>query len=166
MTIDSYRFVDKLTARALKNWAALEPQRDIPWTPLGKPLSQCTVALVSTAALALKVDTPFDLDIERRNPWISDPSYRVLPADATQHNTAVYHLHIRHQFAEQDLNCIFPLQRLVELQAGGEVGQVAARHYSFMGYTCDASLLLRQAVPGMISGLLEDAVDVALLVPV
>lgn len=166
MTVDSYRFVDKLTTRALKNWAALEPPRDIPWTPLEKPLSQCSVALVSTAALALKVDAPFDLEIERRNPWISDPSYRVLPANATQENTSVYHLHIQHKFAEQDLNCIFPLQRLAELQAAGEIGQVAPRHYSFMGYTCDAGPLLKQSVPGMVSSLVEDAVDVALLIPV
>jgi D-proline reductase (dithiol) PrdB len=166
MAIDSYKFVDKLTARALKNWAALEPPRDIPWTPLDKPLEECTVALVSTAALALKVDAPFDLEVERRNPWISDPSYRVLPADVTAENVSIYHLHIQHSFAEQDLNCIFPLQRLAELQASGEIGRLAPRHYAYMGYTCDVSLLLKDSLPGIISGLLEDAVDIALLVPV
>jgi D-proline reductase (dithiol) PrdB len=165
-TVDSYRFVDGLTTRVLKNWAAREPQRHIPWTPLSQPLNQSTVALVSSAAIALKSDTPFDLEIERRNPWISDPSYRILPQSATEKDVEIYHLHIHHQFAEQDLDCIFPLRRLAELEASGEIGHVAPRHYSYIGYTCDVSLLLEQSLPGMIRGLQEDAVDAVLLIPV
>lgn len=165
-TVDSYRYLDGLTARALKSWAAREPKRDIPWTPLKKPLAECCVAVVSTAALALSSDRSFDLEIERRNPWISDPSYRILPRDATEKNVSIYHLHIHHRFAEQDLDCILPLRRLAELEAGGEIGQVAERHYSFIGYTCDATRLLNESVPGIIQGLQEDAVDAVLLVPV
>ena len=165
-TIDSYRFLDGLTARVLKNWAAREPKRQIPWTPLSKPLSECTVALISSAAIALKSDAPFDLEIERRNPWISDPSYRILPRTATEADVNIYHLHIDHKFAEQDLDCIFPLRRLAELETSGEIGHVAPHHYSYMGYTCDAGRLLEQSLPGIIQGLQEDAVDAVLLIPV
>jgi D-proline reductase (dithiol) PrdB len=165
-TVDSYRFVDSLTARVLRNWAAREPERQIPWTPLGKPLKDCTLALVSSAAIALKSDTPFDLEIERQNPWISDPSYRMIPRDATEKDVEIYHLHIDHKFAEQDLNCILPLGRLAELEASGEIGRVAPRHYSYIGYTCDVGALLEHSLPGMIRGLQEDAVDAVLLVPV
>jgi D-proline reductase (dithiol) PrdB len=164
--VDSYRFLDGLTARVLKNWAAREPARETPWTPLTRPLGECTLALVSSAALALKRDLPFDLEIERRNPWISDPSYRVLPRGVTEKDVAVYHLHIDPQYARQDLNCVFPLQRLAELEASGEIGKLAARHYSYMGYTCDARPLLEQSLPGMIRGLQEDEVDAVLLIPV
>ena len=41
-------------------WTAREPSREIPWTPLRKPLRACRVALVSTAALAVNGDRPFD----------------------------------------------------------------------------------------------------------
>ena len=165
-TIDSYRFVDGLTARVLKNWAAREPQRHIPWTPLRKPLGECTIALVSTAAIALQSDTPFDLEIERQNPWISDPSYRILPRSVTEKDVQIYHLHIDHKFAGQDLDCIFPLRRLAELEASREIGHVAPRHFSYIGYTCDASMLLEHSLPGMVRGLQEDAVDAVLLIPV
>lgn len=165
-TVDSYRFVDRLTTRVLKNWAALEPQREIPWTPLLKPLESCTLALVSTAAIALKTDSPFDLQIERRNPWFSDPSYRVLPRQVTESDVAIYHLHIDHRYAQQDLNCIFPLERLTDMESSGLIGKVADHHYSFMGYTCDPRPLLNESVPGMIRGMQEDQVDVAILIPV
>lgn len=164
--VDSYYFLDSLTVRVLKSWAAREPQREIPWTPLRKPLSQCTVALVSTAAIALKDDEPFDLEIERRNPWISDPSYRILPRQATEADISIYHLHIDHKFAQQDLDCIFPLRRLADLEASGEIGRVAPRHYAYYGYTVDATHLLSQSLPGMVLNLQEDEVDAVILIPV
>ena len=49
--IDSFRFVDFLTRKILKNWMEGEPRRDIPWTPLEKPLAECTVAAVSSGAV-------------------------------------------------------------------------------------------------------------------
>ena len=48
--IDSYRFVDGIAKKVLKRWAALPGETQIPWTPLASPLSECTVALVSSAA--------------------------------------------------------------------------------------------------------------------
>jgi D-proline reductase (dithiol) PrdB len=78
----------------------------------------------------------------------------------------IYHLHIDHKFAEQDLDCILPLRRLAELEASGEIGRVAPRHYSYIGYTCDVGPLLEHSLPGMIRGLQEDAVDAVLLIPV
>lgn len=164
--VDSYRFVDRLTARALHNWALLEPQRTIPWSPLIKPLEDCTLALVSTAAIALNSDPPFDLEIERRNPWFSDPSYRIIPRQATEQDVQIYHLHIDKRFAQQDLNCIFPLRHLEALESIGEIGSLAPRHYAYMGYTCQPEPLLRQSVPGMIRDLKQDAVDAVILIPV
>ena len=64
--INSYRFLDGITGRMMKHWATLGPPRQIPWSPLVKPMSQCTVSIVSSAAVALKTDQPFDQDIERR----------------------------------------------------------------------------------------------------
>jgi D-proline reductase (dithiol) PrdB len=36
---------------------------------------------------------------------------------------------------QEDWNVVFPLDRLTELAAEGEIGSVAATHYSFMGAT-------------------------------
>jgi len=165
-TVDSYRFLDGLSKRAMKRWATLGPPQQIPWTPMAKPLAQCTLSNVSSAAIALKTDHPFDQAIERRDPWFADPSYRVIPRTATTANIRVCHLHINPSFIERDLNCALPLERLNELEAQGEIGRSAPSHYSFMGYTVRPEALLRDSVPGIIRQLREECVDAVVLVPV
>ena len=164
--VDSFRFVDSLTQTVLKSWIAHETPRAIPWRPLSKPLAECTVALISSAGVALASDRPFDQEVERRNPWWGDPSFRILPRTASAQEVGVYHLHIDTHFARQDLNCVLPLQRLLELEEAGEVGRSAPRHYSFMGYTVQPGALLQESTPAIIQHLQEDEVDVVILVPV
>src|SRR5512146_2501335 len=118
------------TRQVIAAWIAREPQREIPWTPLAKPLAECTVALLSTAALARTTDKPFDQEGERRNPWRGDPSFRVLPRGTRTGDVACYHLHINPEHVLRDLDCALPLQRLEDLVAAGEVGAVAPSHYS------------------------------------
>jgi D-proline reductase (dithiol) PrdB len=164
--VDSYRFLDGLSKRAMRRWAGLGAAGEIPWTPLTKPLSQCTVAIVSSAGVALKSEAGFDHEIERRDPWFSDPSYRVVPRTARTEDVRVYHLHINASYAGQDLNCVMPVERLNELEALGEIGRSAASHYSYMGYTLRPEALLERSVPEMVRRLREEQVDVVVLVPV
>jgi D-proline reductase (dithiol) PrdB len=163
--VDSYRFISGLTRRMIKSWIDLEKPRPIPWTPLTKPLSQFVVALLSSAGIALKTDRPFDQEGERQNPWWGDPSYRSLPKTATEKDVRVYHLHVDPRYAEQDLNSLFPLQRLQELEQAGEIGHSAPRHYSIMGYILQPAELLEKTIPAMIRNLKEDGADVVVLVP-
>lgn len=165
-TVDSYRFITGIARRMIKNWARMEKPRPIPWTPLDKPLSECTVALLSSAGIALRNDTPFDQEGERQNPWWGDPSYRILPKTATQEQVRLYHLHIDPAYAEQDLNCLFPLQRLQEMEDSGRIGRSSPRHYSIMGYILNPQVLLNETVPAIIRDLKEDQADVVVLVPV
>jgi len=164
--VDSYRFVDFITRQVVKGWIAKEGPKEIPWTPPRRTLSECTVALISSGGIALKSDEPFDQDGERRNPWWGDPSFRVLPCTATEKDVEIYHLHVDGSFGRQDLDCVLPLRRLAELEASGEIGRVAPRHYSFMGYTVDPTDLLEKSIPEMIHLLQEDQVDLAVLVPI
>lgn len=164
-TVDSYRFISGITKRMIKSWINLEEPRPIPWTPLPRPMSQCTVALISSAGVALDTDRPFDQEGERQNPWWGDPSYRILPDTATEDNVRLYHLHVNPCYAEQDLNCLFPIQRLNELAEAGEIGRAAPRHYSIMGYILQPDQLLQETTPAMIRNLQEDQADVVILVP-
>ena len=84
MSIDSYRFLDFASRHVMKAWAAREEPGVIPFTPLAKPLRECTVALVSTAGIARNDDRPFDQERERREPWWGDPSFRVIPLGTTE----------------------------------------------------------------------------------
>jgi D-proline reductase (dithiol) PrdB len=164
-SVDSFRFISGITRRMIKTWISMEQPRPIPWRPLTKPLSECTVALLSSAGIALKTDTPFDQEGERRNPWWGDPSYRRLPKDASQDDVRLYHMHIDPSYAYQDLNCLFPLQRLQEMESSGRIGRVSPRHYSIMGYILNPEVLLRETVPMLIRDMKEDLTDVVVLVP-
>jgi len=165
-SIDSYRFLEGISKRVMKHWSSLGTSREIPWTPLSKPLSRCIVALLSSAAVALKTDQPFDQDIERRDPWFSDPSYRILPRAASAAEVRVYHRHINPRYAEQDLNCVLPIERLNDLETLGEVAHCAPSHYSYMGYTLRPEALLAHTVPDIIRHLRQGQVDAVVLVPV
>jgi D-proline reductase (dithiol) PrdB len=167
--VDSYRFLDRLTQKLVQSWIELEAQHEraaeVPWTPLSRPLADSTVALISSAGLALKTDRPFDQEGERRNPWWGDPSYRVLPRTATAKDVTLYHLHIHPRVVEQDLNTLLPLQRLLELEDGGEIGCSAAHHYSFMGYCLEPQVLLDESTPAMIEQMKQDGVNAVVLIP-
>ena len=163
--VDSYRFLDVIAKRLVLAWIKLESPRTIPWTALAKPLKDCTVALISTGGIALRTDRPFDQDGERRNPWWGDPSYRVIPDTARTQDIRVYHLHINPAFAESDLNCLLPIERLQELVVAGVVGAAAPSHYSFMGYLLDPKELLEHSIPALIKHLRSEAVDIAVLIP-
>ena len=83
------------------------------------------LALITTAGLRLSQDRRFAVDAG---------DYRVIPAERADeaiidHYDAAFD---RLGFIE-DSNVVFPLARLREMAAGGEIGSVAAYHYSFMG---------------------------------
>jgi D-proline reductase (dithiol) PrdB len=163
--VDSYRFTAGLTKRLVKSWIRRESPRHIPWTPPCSPLSESTVALISSGGIALRTDQPFDQEGERQDPWWGDPSYRVVPQEATTADIRVYHQHIDPSLAERDVNCLLPIERLAELVKTGEVGHAAPSHYSFMGYVLDPREFLEKSVPAILDHLQDDQVDVVLLIP-
>lgn len=166
MQVNSYRFLDRLPRKLVQGWISLEEPREIPWTPLSRPVEESTVALISSAGLALKTDNPFDQDGEKLNPWWGDPSFRILPRNTTNKDVNLYHLHVSPRIAEQDLNTFMPLQRLIELETLGGIGHSAARHYSYMGYILQPQRLLTDSVPAMIQCMKQDGVNLVILIPV
>lgn len=163
--VDSYRFLSGPTKKLVKSWVSGKRPRLMPWTLLKRPLSECVVALASTAGISLRQDRPFDTAGERQDPWWGDPSFRVIPKTATEQDVRVDHLHVDTSYAEKDLDCIFPLRRLQELEEVGEVGRAAPSHYSLMGYILDPRILLSETVPAIIQCLKEESVDAVTLIP-
>ena len=134
---------------------------DIPWTPYtGKPSEQ-TIALVTSGGLYLKdSQTAFNTTSIH-----GDPSYREIPKTARQDEFGIAHANYDHSLAEQDINVIFPLERLIELEREGIIGRVAETHYSF-SYVNDVVTLLSEYVSPLLQKLKAAAVDILLLVPV
>lgn len=97
----------------------------IPWTPLHKTLQTATVALVTTAGVHLRQDSPFA--------GIDDATYREIPGTVLASHLTVSHPFFETKELEQDIDAIFPVTRLQELQQQGLIARVAPSHYSFMG---------------------------------
>lgn len=132
-------------------------------TPLRKPLPDCRVALVTTAGLSLPDQLPFD-----ETSKMGDNSFRELPADISPQ---LLQMHQRswafdHTGVLRDRNLALPLDRLREMRARGEIGDLAPHHYSFMGSLVGPAKLLKQSAPEVARRLVADQVDVALLTPV
>lgn len=166
MAIDSYRYVDFATRQIMKAWAARQEPGVIPFTPMAKPLRECTVALLSSAGIARNDDRPFDQEGERRNPWWGDPSFRRIPLGTTEKDIRIYHLHIDPKFGEADLDVVLPMRRLSELASEGVVGKPAATHYSTMGYILDPTELVEKTAPVIAASMHAEGVDAVVLVPV
>ena len=149
----------------MKAWAARERPGTIPFMPLGRQLSDCTVALVSTAGVARNDDRPFDQEGERQNPWWGDPSFREIPLGTTERDVRLYHMHIDPRFGEADLDVVLPMRRLAELARQGIIGKPAPRHYSVMGYILDPRVLVGETAPAIAERMRSDRVDAAALVP-
>ncbi len=133
-----------------------------PWAPLAKPLREAMVALVTTAAMYRKgVDMPFDSDDPE-----GDISFRLIPGDVDRSSLDVLHSHIPQQVPREDMNTVFPLWRLQELQREGAVGGVAATHYSILGYNTRAADVAEHLAPALAALMKAEGVDLALIVPV
>lgn len=131
--------------------------------PLRKPLSQCKVALITTAGLSLADQQPFDTGKR-----MGDSSFREIPAHISPQMLEMNH---RSWLFDQtgilrDRNLAFPLDRLREMQERGEIGAIAPRHYSFMGSIIGPSGLIKESAPEVARRLAADRVDVVLLTPV
>src|ERR1700686_31068 len=61
----------------------------------------------------------------------------------------VTHEHYEHGDADEDINVVFPIDRLRELAAEGIIGGVSDKHLGFMGYTQLFRDLYERAAPEM-----------------
>ncbi len=140
----------------------LEKIRDLPdfgptpWAE-GPPLARRRVVIVTTAGLQRRGDIAFQA---------GSADYRVIPEPTPAADVVMSHVSVNYDRTgfQEDLNVVFPLERLRELAADGAIGSVAAFHYSFMGA---ASIRALESKARDLAGLLkQDQVDAVLLSPV
>lgn len=141
-------------------WRKIDP---VPWTPLKKPLNRCRLALVSSAGMTVPGQKPFDESMAG-----GDFTYREIPSDARVEDMKEFHRSqsFDHAGIAADANLAFPLDRVREWALEGRVGDVNARHFSFMGSITAPGRFMRDTTVAVASALVEDQVDLVLLVPV
>jgi D-proline reductase (dithiol) PrdB len=92
-----------------------------------------------------------------------DQTIRFIPGDVDLADLRFTHDHYDHTDADRDPNCMFPLERLRELEAQGVIGSVAATHASSSGFMPDPRPFLQDSVPQVVERFRADGVDVVLL---
>lgn len=124
----------------------------------GKPLSARRVAIVTTAGLHLGDQPTWQLN---------DASYRVFSGDLDASELMMGHVSVNFDRTgfQQDVNVVFPIERLREMASDGRIGSVAGFHYSLMGATATPEALAPTAA--QLAELLHaDQVDAVALFPV
>jgi D-proline reductase (dithiol) PrdB len=141
-------------------WRRIDP---VPWAPLKRPLSQCRLALVSSAGFIAREQTPFDSSVKG-----GDCTFRDIPDDADLGTLLDTHRSetFDHTGVRRDPNLAFPLDRVHELAQRGRIGSSNRRHLSFMGSITAPGRLMKQTAPVAARRLVQDGVDIALLIPV
>lgn len=141
-------------------WASFA---DVPFQPLGKPLAQCRVALITTAA-------PYQPDKGDQGPGAAYNAaakfYAVYSGDAAHDpDLRISHVAIDRQHTTgDDQGSYFPLVQLRRAAAAGRIGAVAPR---FHGAPTNRSqrVTLDVDAPEIVSRCQADGVDAAILVP-
>lgn len=135
---------------------------EVPFQPLGKPLAQCTVAIVTTAA-------PFDPAKGPQGPGApyngAAKFHQVYSGDtARDHDLRIAHVAIdRRHTSMEDSGSWFPLPALRQAAARGRIGRVAPR---FHGAPTNRSQrrTIEVDAPEIVARCRADGVDAALLV--
>jgi D-proline reductase (dithiol) PrdB len=135
---------------------------DTPWVPLRKDPKGSRIALVTTAGVHLRSQSPFDMEDRE-----GDPTFRVIPAVKCIEDLMITHNYYDHQDADQDINIVLPMDRLRELEAEGAIGGIAPRHFSFMGHISGRHIdtLVNRTGPEVARMLKTDGVEAVFLTP-
>ena len=128
-----------------------------PFVKPKKSLERSRLALVTTGGVHLPDQPRFDIDDPA-----GDCSYREIPT--TANDLTWTHAYYRPDEGS-DLDAVFPLQTLRRLVRDGVVGDLSARHFSFMGAIHDPTPLVEKTAPEVAGNLIEDRADVVLLTP-
>jgi D-proline reductase (dithiol) PrdB len=126
----------------------------VPFTPFRGKLETSCICLVSTAGAHHVSDPPFDVN--------GDLSYRVIPGAARASELRIADVHYDHGCVDKDVNCVFPIDRLVELVREERLGGVTERHFS-LGFTQALRQLRDETMPYLVEEVRRTRPDAALL---
>lgn len=134
------------------------PEFDIPRLVNPPSLATATVAIVTTAAIHRVGDEGFDA---------ADTGYRTIARAERDLVLGHWSPNFDRTGFAADLDVVFPIDRLEEMAAAGEIGAVAPHHLAFAGNQEDTVTRIRlDSGPAAARALRADGVDVAILTPV
>lgn len=137
--------------------------QDVPFSTLSKPLSECNVAIVTTAA-------PYQADKGEQGPGAAYNSAAKFFDVYAKQTSSLPDLRISHiaidrdHTTAEDLGSYFPLQALKRAAVENRIGSVAKRFYGLPTNRSKRTTIEKDS-QDLLSLTIEDKVDIALLVP-
>lgn len=125
------------------------------WTQVTKKLKDMKIAFASAAGVHLKTEKRFNL--------AGDFTYRIIPGDVKTSDLMVSHGGYDNGDVNKDINCMFPIDRLRELQKEGFIGEVAKTHIGFMGGGGNQEKFKNETGPKIAEILKKEGVDGVIL---
>jgi D-proline reductase (dithiol) PrdB len=161
--MEPVRYVDLLNQRYQQQgfppyeWTV---NSEAPLTVPTKPLGECSVSMLTSGGVshcsmpAWDAYARNDFRLDEVDPAATAPDFEV---NDSYYDTAD---------ATDDVNCVFPIDRLRELATDGVIGSVAPRLWSgFMGRIYSRTKVQQESAPALARELAADDVDLFLLVP-
>ena len=125
------------------------------WAPVETEIKDMQVALITAAGVHRKTDQRYNL--------AGDHTYREIPGDTDTDELMVTHGGYDNADANSDINCMFPLDRLRELEKEGFVKKTAPTHFGFMGGGGDQKKLKEITAPEIVQTLQDEGVNAVVL---
>lgn len=134
---------------------------ELHWPAYSKILKSSKIALLTSCGI-YRQDTQIPFDAWNH---YGDPSFREIHIDTPRSRLQIAHNHYDHKFANNDLNCVLPIDHMLGFQAEGFIGSLYPWVYSFMGYNPQPKQLVEESISMIATRLKQDKVDAVLLTP-
>ena len=131
-----------------------------PFTPMHRALPMLNLALISSAGAYIDGTTPFDT--EARD---GDASFREIPIEVEAEDLLYAGRGYDPAAVRADRNAQIPVERLLEYQANGVIGQLNNVWWSLNGWIPNARLVAEELAPKIAERVARYEVQAALLIP-
>jgi D-proline reductase (dithiol) PrdB len=155
-------------AGRFKNWRGDErlinypfvENTNAPFTPMRRALPMLNLALISSAGAYIDGTDPFDL--ESRD---GDINFREIPVEVEAEDLLYAAKGFDPAAVREDRNVQIPIDRLLEYEANGVIGQLNHVWWSISSWIPNAALVAREMAPKIAERLRNYEVQAALLIP-
>ncbi|HEX2271212.1 MAG TPA: glycine/sarcosine/betaine reductase selenoprotein B family protein [Pyrinomonadaceae bacterium] len=131
-----------------------------PFKPARRALPMLNLALVSSAGAYIEGTPPFDASSAS-----GDPGFREIPIEVEASDLRFAVRGYEGAAVHQDVNAQLPIERLLEFEKNGIIGQLNSVFWSFSGFITDAAMIAEELAPKLVQRMHRYEVQAALLVP-
>lgn len=134
--------------------------RRAPFTPARRALPMLNLALISSAGAYIDGTLPFDTSSAD-----GDSNFREIPIEVEAVDLRFAARGYDVAAIQQDLNAQIPIERLLEFEKNGIIGQLNPVFWSFCGYIPNATRVVEELAQSLVERAQRYEVQAALLIP-